>query len=606
MKRIIILFIIFCLTISLTLAQEENKKKTEVPEGMYFLGKAVPAPDKIITGYDSIVARDAEAYVRFLSSDLLEGRETATPAFDIAAEFAAALFQGWGIQPAGDYPVPSFRRAIYASKKQDAEKEKQRTYFQTVITKRITAIKNAIDLDLRGSGTEKARTFQKDIDYLDNSFRSGGFQKITAPVVFIGFGIREKSLNFDEFKGIDVKGKVVLMFSGTPQGDKKDSPFRKGELKDKYYPPITARRSGWTNPKIKILEENGAAAVLEVSGSTGEESIAKTSLDLKQPYDEEPMPIGDRQTLTLEDDSSIRSSETIPRYWISKAMGEQILGLKMRTDGGDNLANLAKQIGDSLKPQSRSLEGVYITITNDYQTEIALSRNVIGFIEGSDPELKKEVVVIGAHLDHVGKMGEYIYNGANDNASGSAAVLELAQAFALNPVKPKRSILFALWTGEEHGMLGSLYYTDHPYYPMDKTVAYLNMDMIGWEWEDKDSISARFKSRGQEISEEIMSKIDLSNFLMPGVTESSTEVYETLKDCGRYMGGVLFLRKAGGLTGGSDYVPFARKKVPWVHFVTGGTKYTHHPGDSIDKISFDMIQKVTRYIYTTGFALADK
>jgi Zn-dependent M28 family amino/carboxypeptidase len=252
------------------------------------------------------------------------------------------------------------------------------------------------------------------------------------------------------------------------------------------------------------------------------------------------------------------------------------------------------------------LDGVFITIKTPFKTQVVKSCNVLGYLEGSDPELKKEVVVIGAHLDHLGKQGDYIYNGACDNGSGCAAVLELAQAFAVNPVKPKRSVLFALWTGEERGMLGSRFYVGHPYFPAAKTAAYLNMDVIGWEWEDKETLTRLFQRGGYEIPAEIFKKIDLANFLMPSLARESAELYEIIKNCGRYLGLTLFLRKSAGMVGGSDFVPFARENIPWTHIAAGGSNHTHQPGDSIDKINFHMIRKVAQFIYTVAFTLSDK
>jgi hypothetical protein len=604
MKRVFILLIMFMLSTALSPASGENKKIDEPPKDMYFMEKAEPVPGNVKKGFESITAKDAETYLRFLSSDLLEGRDTGTGMYDIAAGFAAALFRLWEIKPAGDYP-PGKRRRFYDTTPKK-KKKKERTYFQEIIMKEILESKTSISLNFRKGGTNQSKTFCPGIDYIEPSDSKGGFKEISAPVVFVGYGISEKSLKFDEYKGIDVKGKVVLILSGKPQQEKKDSPFMKGKLKEKYYPTIQQmRKRGWWDPKMKLAEEKGAIAVLEVSSSSKNGNIVKITRRLNEINDEEPIVSRERRHISLLKGTPYWSWNKLPDFYISREMAEYILGLPGK-DEEDNLETLAKKISKNFKPQSRQLDGVFITIKNQFKTRVLTSSNVLGFIAGSDPELKKEVVVIGAHLDHLGKRGDYIYNGANDNASGSAAVLELAQAFALNPVKPKRSILFALWTGEERGMLGSRYYVDNPYFPLEKTVAYLNMDMIGWEWEDKDRLSGLFKRRGYDISEKTLEKIDLANFLMPSMAENSQEMYEIIKSCGRYIGGILFLRKSGGKIGGSDYVPFARKNIPWTHFVTGSGKHTHRPSDSIEKINFDLIQKVSRFIYTIAFAFADK
>lgn len=609
MKRIFILIIIFWLSTTFTLAKGENKKEDKPPKDIYFLEKAEPVPEKIKTGFESITVKDSETYLRFLSSDLLEGRDTGTNMYDIAAEFAAVLFRLWEIKPAGDFPPPKRRNYFDTQKKQEKKKKRERTYFQEVLMKEFLESKSSITLHYRKGSSNKSRTFYPDMDYMDETDRPGSFEEISAPVVFVGFGISEKSIKFDEYKGIDVKGKIVLMFSGTPQEDKKDSPFQKGKLKEKYYPSISQiRKQGYTDPKMKLAEEKGAIAVLEVASSPPSRGVAGTALYLKKIKfnDEEPIVPGERRRLSLIKDAPYWSWDRLPKFWISYEMAEHILGFPGKGGNHSSPETLAKRINKNFKPQSRLLDGVFIKIKNTFKTKLVPTRNVLGYIEGSDPELKKEVVVIGAHLDHLGKRGDYIYNGANDNGSGSAAVLELAQAFTKNPVKPKRSILFALWTGEERGLLGSRYYVDNPYFPLEKTAAYLNMDMIGWEWEDKELLARFFKRRGYDMPEETLKKIDLSNFLMPSLAEDSTKMYETIKNCGRYLGITLFLRKSGGMIGGSDYVPFARKNIPWTHFSTGTSKHTHRPSDSIEKINFDMIRDVSRLIYTIAFTLADK
>jgi len=607
MKRIFILITICWLSIGFTHAPGEEKKEDKPPKNMYFTEKVEPVPEKMKKGFDSISAGDAENYLKFLSSDLLEGRDTGTNTYDIAAEFAAVLFRMCGLKPAGDFP-PRKRQSIFETQKQqDKEKKRERTFFQEVMMKEFLDIERSITLDHRKGVSSKTRTFYPDMDYINTTGRPGSFEEISAPVVFVGFGVSEKSIKFDEYKGMDVKGKIVLMFSGLPREDKEDSPFKKGKLKEKFYPTVQQmRKQGYTSPKMKLAEEKGAVAVLEVTPSAKGRSIIATLQHYKQVNDEEPIIPEKRRSLSLNNSTPYWSWDRMPDFYISREMAELILGMPPQGKAGEQLEELAKKIGENFKPQSRELPGVFITTKNTFRTEMVTSRNVLGFIEGSDAELKDEVVIIGAHLDHLGKRGDYIFNGASDNGSGSAAVLELAQAFALNPVKPKRSILFALWTGEEYGMLGSRYYTDHPYFPLEKTVAYLNMDVIGWEWENKDLLTRLLKRGGYDIPGKILEKIDPAKFLMPSLAEESEEMYETIKNCARYVEFTLFLRKSSGKVGGSDHVSFARKNITWTHFSGGIKNHNHQPGDSIDKINFDMIRDVSRLMYTIAFTYADK
>ncbi len=605
MKRIILVIHLLWLFTALTPAAEENKPKDDPQKDLYFVEKTEPVPEKMKLGFDSITAADAESYLRFLSSDLLEGRDTCSPGYNIAAEFAAALFQLWGIQPAGDFPPKKLPNRSDPLKTPDKKPNPTRTYFQDVFMREFFDNDFSITGYHREKSSDQLKTFQPDIDYQRPYEISGNFEEITAPVVFVGYGISEKSIDFDEYQGMDVKGKIVLMFEGLPRDEQEDSPFKKGKLKEKYYPDRQQRfRQGWVNPKQKLAEEKGALAVLEVSGSTKGSSIPQTNRRWETKNDEEPIIPKEERSLSLLDDKPYWSWDRLPQIWISYQMAEQILAFADNR-GHDSLEALAQKIAKDLDPHSRQLDGAFITIKNRYKTKLVRCLNVMGFIEGSDPELKKEVVVIGAHLDHLGKRGDYIFNGANDNGSGTAAVLELAQAFALNPVKPKRSLLFALWTGEEKRMLGSRFYADNPYYPLEKTLAYLNADTIGSAWE-KDSFINLFKRRDIILPEETIKRIDFTNFLTPSLAEDSPYLYETVKNCGRYLGITLFLRKSGGNVGGSDFVPFARKKIPWTHINSGISKDVHEPSDSIDKIDFEMIRKVSQLFYTIAFTVSDR
>jgi Zn-dependent M28 family amino/carboxypeptidase len=242
------------------------------------------------------------------------------------------------------------------------------------------------------------------------------------------------------------------------------------------------------------------------------------------------------------------------------------------------------------------------------KTKLVQSPNVLGYIEGSDPELKKEVVVIGAHLDHLGKRGDYIFNGADDNGSGSVGVMELAEAFALNPVKPKRSVLFALWTGEEKGLLGSRYYVTHPVYPLKKTVANINLDMISRTW-DKTRLKRISRMMGTKLSEEQLKKIDVENFIAVSYDANAKDIRQFMVDNNQYVGLALYLRKTTSIMsggGGSDHMPFGMSKIPWAFFMAAMTKDYHQPSDSIEKISEKLMRNITRLSFLTAFSIANQ
>jgi Zn-dependent M28 family amino/carboxypeptidase len=235
-------------------------------------------------------------------------------------------------------------------------------------------------------------------------------------------------------------------------------------------------------------------------------------------------------------------------------------------------------------------------------------RNVLGYIEGSDPNLKNELVVVGAHLDHLGKRGDYIFNGADDNGSGSVGVMNLARAFAVNPEKPKRSVLFALWTGEEEDLLGSRYYVMNPPFPIEKTVAYFNMDMISRPYAET-TLRPMARMMNIPIENEVFKKIKLANFL-PISFSAGAGLAEVIREADQYVGLDLFLRESSGRIersmGGSDHESFAPVKVPWIFAITAMHEDYHQTSDSVDKASGDMMAKISQLAYLTTYALADR
>jgi Zn-dependent M28 family amino/carboxypeptidase len=271
---------------------------------------------------------------------------------------------------------------------------------------------------------------------------------------------------------------------------------------------------------------------------------------------------------------------------------------------GQTVEALKAGIEKTFKPNSFALSGVDMKIETRLEEQLVKCRNVLGYIEGSDPELKNEVVVIGAHLDHLGKRGDYVFNGADDNGSGSVAVMEAAHAFAVNPLKPKRSVLFALWTGEEKGLLGSRYYTLHPFLPLGKTVAYINLDMVSREW-TRERLMMMAKRFGMEIPEALDKVIDPAKFFSLQLSRTPG-IMEALKENNRFVGLHVFFRESDRGSGGSDNASFSSQKVPWAAFFGAMTDDYHHASDSIEKVNLTLIEKAARLTWLTAFSLADR
>ena len=273
---------------------------------------------------------------------------------------------------------------------------------------------------------------------------------------------------------------------------------------------------------------------------------------------------------------------------------------------GKTLEELKRTIDTAMKPASRELPGVTLTVNTTSKTRLVRCRNVLGVLEGSDPALKNEYFVIGAHFDHTGRFEDYIYNGADDNGSGSAGVMAIARAMALNPAKPKRSIVFALWTGEEKGLLGSRYYVSHAPFPIEKTVGYLNYDMISRAF-DGPTLARSTRQYDVEGAGDLVKGIRGDRYATVNLT-AATDLIPLTREMNKYVGLDLALREnpLGVGMGGSDHASFASVKVPYVYYMAAMTADYHQPSDSVEKVNPELFTRIVRMGYLTAFAFADR
>jgi len=597
MRKPVLFITILCLfTFSLLIGQQEKaEEKPDPMKNFSIVTETKPVPEKVKVGFESITGKDAVAYLKFLSSDLLEGRDTASEGYDIAALYAATMFELWGIKPAGD-PIRarmSMRRMFQAPQRPPSKA--RRGYFQNIAFKETLGNEGIAEVQWRKGQLKKTKAFHPNMDY---SYFASETQSLTAPVVFVGYGIQEPSLKFDEYKNLDVKGKFIMMLSEAPGKDDPESPFNKGKLKEKYYPQRRRMRR-MTSPKSKLAKDLGAIAILQVENSPkNNPSVARRALDAQRINDERPIYPGSRRRISLAENvgQSMRG-ESIPTIRISRGMANDILGFV-----DQDVETLKGKIEKTLKSHSMALQGVSFTVKNKADTKLVNSMNVLGYIEGSDPELKKEAIVIGGHLDHLGRRGDYIFNGADDDGSGSVGVMEIAEAFAKNPVKPKRSIVFALWTGEEKGLLGSRYYVANSFM---KTAVNLNLDMISRVY-DKERLAMISRRWGAKIGKEVLKKIDVKKYVSLSYDANTPDIGKIMRENNNHVGLHIHLQEQKEASGGSDHAPFARAKIPWAFFMAAMTEDYHQPSDSADKVSSDLIEKITRLAYLAAFALADK
>jgi len=607
-KSPLTILIVFCLILGLSAQtpppQKAQPKPEDIQKNLVQVEKTQPVPDKLKAGFESITAKDSIAMLTYIASDLMEGRETTTRGYRLAAEYAASLLSLWKLKPGGDQPgMDRMMMGMRFGPDQPPQTPPQRSFLQEFAMKETTDSATVIGLDLKIGALNKTRTFQSGVDFTG---LMSGTDSFSAPVVFAGYGISEKAVGYEDFKNLDVKGKIVMILTEAPGKDNPNSPFQKDkELKEKYAPVspmMMMRRGGGGFNKTQEIAKLGAVAILQVQSSVKDNEMVNGLGRPRPVSDERPIIPRQRRRLSLPGVTQRMPWEGSPTVTITREMANAIL-----EGSGQKIDDLKQKIDSTLKPASMELPGTRLSITTTAKTNLVTCRNVVSYIEGSDPNLKNEAVVIGAHLDHNGMSGEYIFNGADDNGSGSVGVLNLARAFAANPEKPKRTVVFCLWTGEEEGLLGSRYYVQNPLYPLDKTMAYFNMDMISRPYTEE-NLNRMGRMMQLPMDNEVFKKIKVANFL-PVSFSAGVGFADVLKTADQSVGLDLFLREAGenerGM-GGSDHSSFGFVKVPWVFVITSIHEDYHQTSDSVEKVSGEMIEKVSRLAYLTTYALADK
>ena len=603
----VLLFAVLAFTISAQVPPQQPQPKPEdLAKNLVLVEKAQSVPDFMKAGFESITAKDSIAMLGYLASDLLEGRETGTRGYQLAADYAASLFALWKLKPAGDLPSRGFGRRMMGGPAPQSANPPEKTYLQDFALQETSESSSQMAYEVHKGETVKTQPFLPGIDY-SSMFSTG--ESMKAPVVFVGYGLQEKSktFEFDEFKNLDVKGKIVIVISEAPGRDNPESPFQKNkELKDKYFPqapagPPMMMGGGQRFNKILEIAKLGPAAILQVQNGAKDADFFKSQLAPKHINDDRPINTRPRRRLTVPGAAPMpfeRSSVITITHEMADALLEPT---------GTTLADLQKKIDTTSKPASMAIPGATLTISTTVKSQFVRGTNVVGYIEGSDPKLKDEYVVIGAHLDHLGAFDQYVYNGADDNGSGSVGVMNAALAMATNPQKPKRTVVFCLWSGEEEGLLGSRYYTMNPEFPIAKTVAYLNLDMISRPYTEQTMASAArmFNFPG---GQDLMKKVKPANFLTVSFT-SASGINDIVRTVDQYIGLDIFLREASGQErggGGSDHSSFGAVKVPYFYAMAAMTDDYHQTSDSVDKVSGDLIAKISQLTYATAYLLADK
>lgn len=458
----------------------------------------------------SISSHDLLGYVEELSSPRYDGRLSGTPGYMEAARWVADQLAGWGIRPAGD----------------------DGTWFQWFdMPHGVVHGPGALSVEM-GSGDDRmVLDYSFPDDFYPGSNSDAG--TVTGEVVYVGYGITAPELGYDDYAGVDVRGKIVVIDAGVPYaGD--DEPTTVAWVPYSYH-----------QFKLDNAARHGAAGLLYV----GKIANPNTSFNEGLVYSHVDAHVADH----------------------------------LFYGTGTTHQAAIERMQSGLRPVSMSL-GKTATITAEIEHRPdGRAANVVGLLEGSDPALADEVIVVGGHLDHVGNLGE-VFAGSLDNASGVADVLGAAKAMAESPVRPARSILFVLFGGEESGLVGSTHYTLHPVFPREKTVVFFNLDMVG-------------HGTGLSVG---------GGLTYPGIYrhfEAANEAYlhrplrtsEARRSVGRPRSDAVIFQRAG----------FATMSIGTTGRVEGIDTYYHDPRDTPDTLTPEIMEDAAKLLFVGLIGLAN-
>ncbi len=453
---------------------------------------------KLDDGINAIESVDTYNFCKELSSSRFAGRLTGHEGYTAAARWVADYFKKWGLKPY----------------------ENEDGYLQAYQSPYV--IIDKAEMTIYADGNSFPLTVEK--DFMPLLYSDSGSNK--APVVFAGWGIKAPELGYDDYAGIDVKGKFVLCFRGVP--DRFDRRFTDHDQH---------------RHRMQVAKELGAVGLIYIYP------------------DPQANPNGD-------------FIKGFTPALISYAAADRLLKEK-----GINASLMEDKLRNTKKPQSFSLNAVVDYRVQSRNFPDGIGYNVIGFIEGSDPELKKECVIIGAHLDHCGTHMGLMFPGADDNASGSAVVMEIAYAFSKMKTRPRRSVVFALFGGEELGLEGSSYMAEHFPSQFTKIDSMFNFDMVG----EGDRVGCGLNANPPQFEKNL---------------REANETLYTLSD-------VHYLKEIGVRS--SDFAPFYLKGAICANLYSNGPHLNYHKSDeNIYRINPEIMADASRLVFIAAYRWADR
>ncbi|MEO6911228.1 MAG: M28 family peptidase [Edaphobacter sp.] len=489
---------------------------------------------------DLIQPADLKADLYFLASDDMAGRNITSIQDRIATDYIASEFMRLGLKPVGDNGT-FFQNMDIVSGDLDHQ--------HTTMTAKI-------------NGVDQTYTLNKDFRWARQSLRP---TTACGPVVFAGYGIDAPEFSYNDFSGIDVKGKIAVVFAREPQADDPASKFM--GTWDTYH------AFNWH--KIEELRKRGVAGLLIVPD--------------RIPRDVKPIPASSKRSSGGPLYALSGEMWDIPVFSIERKVADQLLA-----PSGKTTDSLQSEIDRTVHPNSFDVPQSSVCLSKAYTgLQTRKGRNVVALLEGSDPSLKAETIILTAHHDHMGVIDGRIYHGADDNASGVVGLLETAKAFVKGNIHPKRSILFIAYDGEERLFLGSYFYVTHPIVPLAQTIANINLDMIGRNEDDPNWPTPADHN------------INMVNILGTRYNPALRQVIDREnQNEGLKLDYKMDVVDPDSLWSRSDHFWFATRHIPQVEFQTGLHHDYHTENDTWDRINYPKLTKIIRLVFLSTADLA--
>lgn len=513
-----------------------------------------PAPQ-----IETIRAQDLKSDLYFLASDEMRGRLAGSPENRLAAAFLKARFERLGLKASG--PEGSYYQPFNVATSRLGEENRLAIRFEDGASLRLRPGEDYFPLRESASGVARGE------------------------LVLVGFGISAPGFSHDDYREANVRGKVVLALEHEPGEEDEASPFE----------GVVFSEEGRTFRKILDAQERGAVGILFVKDVHNHPGLENFDEEADQYWPDESRRV-DRFHL-----AAWLARIRIPAAQISTALAESLL-----RSTGRSLEELSRAAESSGGAAPVGVPGVEVEIETAVRRRIVSARNVMALVEGADSQLKDEWILVCAHFDHDGASSEQIYNGADDDGSGTVGLLEIAEAYASaiqNGDRPRRSVLLAAWNYEERGLLGSWAYTEDPLHPLSKTVAVLNMDMIGRNEEVPLGGGRRFRGLEVQTAESNANAVNILG------TTRSEDLEGVVARANAGIGLELKLRydnNPSNLLRRSDHWPFLHHGVPALFFHTGLHPDYHRQDDVPERINYEKMEKIVRLVYQTSWSLAQK